>query len=469
MPRRTFPPGLMPSPFSRRALLRAGGAAALAPLLPGAFERRARAQEARPGPKRLVIVHAPQGTVMEQYVPLGDPSAWDLSFILEPLAGFRDRLVIATGVDNRVPELNTVGNAHQNADFTHYAARPFPIQDSAAITCGGPTIEQVIAGRIAGDTPFGRLDFGVGGASSAGFATSPRFFAGMADPVTPFNDPEVALNRIFGDGTLSEADLWAQRARRGAALDAVIDSFGGLRRELDADGRERLDAHLDKVRSLEARVRAGVGACSRPAFSLPGGYSSVDDDDVTAPILNDILATALSCDYARVATLDFFNGHDHAFPWLWADNGGMIVETSLWDNWHAMVHADFQPGMEWVYRWYLEMLADLLTRMDGMLDADGENLLDTSLVLFMSEFSSGRHWNTSLPTLLFGDVGAGGRWLNFLTMDAATFQDRGGYEYSGVTTNQLFTSILHRFGGDDETFGQPLDGTPLGPLPGLFG
>jgi hypothetical protein len=72
---------------------------------------------------------------------------------------------------------------------------------------------------------------------------------------------------------------------------------------------------------------------------------------------------AFACDLTRVATLHFANGHSHDFPWLWAKNGGPIVDTLAWENWHAMVHADFQPGMEWVYRWYLEMLADLLTQL----------------------------------------------------------------------------------------------------------
>jgi hypothetical protein len=171
-----------------------------------------------------------------------------------------------------------------------------------------------------------------------------------------------------------------------------------------------------------------------------------------------------------VATLDYANTHDHAFPWLWAQNGGPIVDTGVWDNWHAMVHADYQPGMEHVYRWYIENLVDLLERLSVTTDADGDNMLDTTLVVYLSEFSSGRHWYTSLPVILAGNTGhvETGRFLNHMTLDRTTFQESGGYEYSGVTTNQLYTSLLHMLGFEDEGFGYTDDSAlPTGGLPGL--
>ena len=135
------------------------------------------------------------------------------------------------------------------------------------------------------------------------------------------------------------------RARRSAVLDAVLDNFRLARRELAGAERERLDAHEDKVLQLEQRIRGGVGACTPPSWTEPGGYDLLYDDDLSAPILTDIAVSALSCDYARVVTVEFANGHDHAFDWLWGVNGGPIVDTSAYDNWHAMVHADFQDGL----------------------------------------------------------------------------------------------------------------------------
>lgn len=421
-------------------------------------------------PKRIIFVHHSQGTVMNQFVPEGTERDIVLPYVSEPLTPFLDRSVILTGVDNLMSTYNTVGNAHENALYTIFTGQPFPVQESARITAAGPSIDQVLANRIGGDTPFRRLDFMVGGSSRDGFNTGYRFWVDREDPVVSFNDPRIAMLRIFGDGTLSPADAWAIRARRSSVLDAVMDSFGHASRSVGAAEKVRLDAHLSKLDALERRISAGVGECNSPRFSLPDGYDHVYDDDVSALALNDVLVTALSCDYARVATLDFANTHDHAFPWLWAENGGPIVDTGVWDNWHAMVHADYQPGMEHVFRWYVTVLVDLLERLSVTTDADGDNMLDTTLVVYLSEFSSGRHWTTSLPVVLAGNLGQidPGRWVDHMPLDRDTFQDHGGYSYSGVTTNQLFTSLLHQFGFDDETFGYTGDGAlPTGGVPGL--
>lgn len=452
---------------SRRELFR--GAAAGAATLAAMASRPARAQSVDT-PKRVIFVHYGQGTVMEQFVPEGDEHAFSLPFITAPLTDWTDRCVFLCGVDNLMPRYNTVGNAHDNAQYTIFSGRPFPVQDSARLSAAGPTIDQVIAERISGDTPFGRLDFMVGGSSADGFITGGRFWVDRDDPVVAFNEPEIASLRIFGDTSISEADAWALRARRSSVLDAVLDTFRMAERRVGSEGRARLDAHKEKLFALEQRISGGVGECSAPGFVAPTGYDFTYDDDISAPAMNDLLVTALSCDYARVATLDYSNTHDHAFPWLWAANGGPIVDTGVWDNWHAMVHADFQPGMEHVYRWYVENLVDLLERLASTTDADGDNMLDTTLVVFLSEFSSGRHWNTSLPVILAGHLGGveTGRFVNHMTLDPATFQESGGYAYSGVTTNQLFTSLLHMLGFDDETFGHTGDADlPTGGVPGL--
>ena len=98
---------------------------------------------------------------------------------------------------------------------------------------------------------------------------------------------------------------------------------------------------------------SGTGECSRPELNFSPGYQYGTDDNLTAPVLNDIMVTALACDYTRVATMTFANSHDHPFGWLNASNGGQpIVDLNLYDNWHAMVHDDYVPGAEWVYQWY---------------------------------------------------------------------------------------------------------------------
>ena len=122
---------MRPSRLSRRQFLRLTGTGLALPFLP----RPSMASNPGLGPKRLIIFMYPQGTVMNQYLPIGTPDNYTLPYILEPLQPFRDRSLIITGVDNLSPLLNPVGNAHYNANFSFLTARPFYVQDSAALEC----------------------------------------------------------------------------------------------------------------------------------------------------------------------------------------------------------------------------------------------------------------------------------------------------------------------------------------------
>ncbi|MFN9999995.1 MAG: DUF1552 domain-containing protein, partial [bacterium] len=120
-----------------------------------------------------------------------------------------------------------------------------------------------------------------------------------------YNDPAVALARLFGDSTASAADAWALRARRYAVLYGVMDACGPLRGRVGAADRARLDAHLEKVSALERRIASGLGACTAPSLGVPSGTDVSYDDDVTAPLRQDLLVGAFACDLTRVATLHF--------------------------------------------------------------------------------------------------------------------------------------------------------------------
>ena len=456
------------SRLDRRTFLKLGTGALLgAPFL---LPRRASAKGSAGLPKRLVLFHTPQGTVLPLFTPLGSTSNFTLPSVSAPLEPFADRSLFITGLDNRSPTLNTVGNAHQNADFTVFTGQPFPIQDSSRITASGPSFEDVLASRLGDQTPYRRIDLMVGGSQSNGVRPSTRFFHGPEEPVAAYNDPLVAALRIFGDSSLSPEELQAISARRSGVLDGVMQQFAHLRSRLPPEERERLDAHEERVRQLNARISSGLGACTAPNLLLPPGYDASYDDAISIDPMMDIGVAALACDYTRVLTVEMANGHEHGFEWLWGRNGDQpIVDNAQFDNWHAMVHADYQPGMEHVYTWYMEQFAALLARMDATLDADGDNLLDTSLVMWMPEFSSGRHWNRGIPAVLAGCMGAApmGRWLDFMATDVDSFVAANNYIDNNATTNQLFTSILQAFGFEDESFGHVSEEMPAGGLAGL--
>lgn len=456
---------MKPTSISRRHLLKIGSAALAAPFL--------RSDEAFANvpsgiAKRVVVFHHPQGTSLSRWAPVGSGSAFTLPHITAPFEHLRDRISFVTGLDNIQANWHPVGNDHVRADNTVFTGVPY-FSPEGQLTAGGPSIEEVISHRIGGSTPFRRLDFIIGGAVRNGVTPCRRFFAGPFDPISGFNDPHAALLRIFGDGTLSEAEQWAIRSRRSGVLDAVLSNFAHHRGTLPVHQRDRLDNHLARVEELDARITQGVGSCVSPSIATPTSYDPSYDDNVTAPLMANLAVAALACDYTRVATIEFRNGHNHAFPWLTGVNGGQPIVGAGWDNWHAMVHADFVEGMQHVYRWYMQELADLLDKMAAETDVDGDNLLDTSLVLYMPEFNSGRHTDKALPALLAGCVPTAGQYFDFMGPNREAFLAHSAWGLdSEANTNQLFVSMLNAVGEPDTEFGNWPAGTPSGGLPGVF-
>jgi len=83
----------------RRTLLRGIGATLALPVLDAmvpAFSRRALA--AVKAPHRFQTFYVPNGMAMEYWTPKGEGSAFELSPILEPLAPYRDQMLILSGI-----------------------------------------------------------------------------------------------------------------------------------------------------------------------------------------------------------------------------------------------------------------------------------------------------------------------------------------------------------------------------------
>ena len=445
------------SSIHRRSLLQGGSLLSSSLFLP--WISRAHAQDNQL-PKRLIVVHHPQGHSLQHCIPTSTGSGFAMPFALQPLEQFRNKMVLLSGIDNQVAPLNSVSTAHPNAAYTFLTCQKFLVQDPNFLTAGGPSIEEIIAQRISQETPYPRLDFAIGGTRSDNGIYLPHdehhFWLDANDPVGAFNDPFVAVDRIFASQNIDPIEQWQTQSRRAAVLQRVQQNFSLMEEQLSGEEKERLQAHQNKIESLFRRNTLPVGSCNQPLLSLPYDYDYTYDDHLSAPIMQDILIAALACDMTRVGTISFANAQDHGFEWLWSENGDQpIVDRSRFDNWHAMVHADYQSGMEYVYRWYSKMLARFLQKLSETTDSDGDNMLDSSLVISISEFSSPRHWHKNIPILLFGNTGflPQGHHISYMPYTLEDFVNSSGMLESGFSMNQFCTTLLHLFGFDDEHFG----------------
>lgn len=453
------------SRVSRRMFLRGAGTAALTLPYLDYFAGNARAQTAST-PKRLVIFQHPQGMVMDRWTPSSTGTGFAMSDILAPLEAHHDKLLVLSGIDNLVRRQMMRGNAHNpaarslltcfpyagsmNADGTVKAAAN-QVENGAAF---GPSIDQVVASRMGNPTRFARLDYKVNG---MGVGENQIFWGENQVPIEAESDPGVAYARLMneiGPVEVTEPTFGDRiRAHRGSVLDSVLGGFDRLLGRVGAEDRSRLDAHAMLIRDLEQQVDAPIiESCSPHTLALPSGFdfSSRDFDNTSAPALIDNLVLALSCDLARVATVQFADGHAPTFGWLDADVPGP------WENWHDMIHSgQGDPAsvetMVQCQRWYSSQFNYLLDRMDSVVEADGNTLLDNSLVLWISEFgNAGVHDTRTLPVVIAGCLGGQITTGRHLSM-------------AGHTTGDLYSTILNLFGHEDQTFGltEPLNGDTL--------
>ena len=88
----------------RRTFLRGVGAALALPLLDAMVPALSASAKTAANPvRRLGVIYVPNGMAMEYWTPAVEGTAFELTPVLQPLAPFRDRLVVVAGPDAVTP------------------------------------------------------------------------------------------------------------------------------------------------------------------------------------------------------------------------------------------------------------------------------------------------------------------------------------------------------------------------------
>lgn len=423
---------------TRRQFLAGLGATALAAPFARLLTGEARASTL--GPRRLVVVFTPNGTVPNRLWPSGGELDFEFGagHILEPLEAVRDRITLLKGV--------------QFWNATNHEGGM-----AAMLTNGGGTtsetqnrsLDQVVAEAIGGGTRFRSLEFGVQTSAWGGNGQTRMSYAGPASFVTPDDNPLNAYSRMFGDLLGGEDAAARLRARRTAVLDATRDELIDLHMRLGAEERIKLEAHLESIAAMEQGLSEGTTCAPGLAPEVGGGTYDNDSFPLIGRAQMDLAVAALACGMTNVASIQW--GHTITpvvMSWLGLSEGH-----------HSLSHIDDsnQAGIaDYVLaeRWFAEQFVYLLDQLAAQPDPEGDgSLLDSTLVLWAQELGDGRqHVCTDVPWVLAGatDCLPGGRFL-----------DLGPTNHAHV-----LTSITQAFGLPNQTFGDPAAGA--GPVSGLF-
>jgi hypothetical protein len=266
--------------------------------------------------------------------------------------------------------------------------------------------------------------------------------------VPPVPTPRELFRKLFATDAAADRDRAADRLRLQASiLDAVRGDARALDRRLDRRDREKLDEYLSSVRDVERQLQLNKQWAEvpkpKPGLPEPENRGMVAD----LPVLYDLIALALQTDSTRVATLEIA--------------GGFLAQAfGVRKEYHALSHhgqvQENIDGLLKVEKYQTEQFARFLGRLKATPDGDG-TLLDHTMVLFGSGMGNANsHTNTNLPIVLAGGGFKHGRHRAFPQVGAA-----GNPRSGSVPLNNLYLSLLHRFGVEAKRFG-PSTGTLAG-------
>ncbi|HMV68464.1 MAG TPA: DUF1552 domain-containing protein [Myxococcota bacterium] len=345
-------------------------------------------------PKRFGLFFWGNGNRPELWAPaqagLGD--AWALSETLQPLAALKHKLTVVTGTAVKLPN----DSPHASGAAGLLTGAPLgDILDDYSFTA--PTIDQVVASSIGGETIYRSIETGVGNATG-------RSFNGSNSRNPTERSPLALYERVFG-ATFREPGQPTVDPRLGlrrSALDAVMTDIDALRQRVGAADRARLDQHYQGVRDLELRLArleepADLAACVRPE-PPEAEYPEVDGrlpvHEINA-VMGELIAMMLACDQTRV------------FSHWFSDPVSDVLYPGRTAGHHDLTHNEpfEQPEVQAITVQCVEAYAALLAALDAVPEGDG-TVLDHCAVLACSEVSLGQtHSILDMPILIGGSAG----------------------------------------------------------------
>jgi hypothetical protein len=400
----------------RRTFLRGVGASLALPLLDAMVPAGVALAQTPAAPvRRLGFVYLPNGVArnfsgINYWTPAGEGTSFELSPILSPLAPFRDRLVVVSGLaQHQADAFDDGANGDHTRGTSSWLTGVHPKRTEGADLRNGISADQIAASAIGKDAPLPSLELAIDLSYLAGQCENSYSCAYMntlawQSPSTPLpteNNPRIVFERLFGDGGTPAQRLAVARENR-SILDSVLDELGRLQQTLGPGDRARVSDHLDAVREVERRIqrveREGSSA-ALPDLSRPPGIPERFDEHVK--LMYELQWLAFRADLTRVVT--FMLGRELNFR--------TYPEIGITEGHHGLSHHQDNPVQLAKYAklntYQTELFRWFLDKLQSTAEGDG-TLLDHSLFLYGAGLSNPNlHAHYDLPLAVVG--GAAGR------------------------------------------------------------
>jgi hypothetical protein len=392
----------------RRTFLRGVGATLALPVL-DAMTPAFAAPSTRP--TRMAFMQTPNGifNLGGEWTPKSTGANWELTRTLEPLAAFKDRMVVISGLDNQQAAGLTgeIGGDHPRA-CTAWLTGTHAKMTSGADLHAGISVDQIAAKEFGKYTQLASLEIGleapeIVGACESAYGCAYYDTIAWRNETTPLpmeNRPRALFERMFGDAGTDPKLRLAFRNEDRSILDAIGVDITRLRGQVGGSDRSKIDQYLDAVRDVERRMQlAEKQGHQEVTIGTPTGAPEVFSDYFK--LMADLMVLAWQTDMTRVIT--FQMGHEMS--------GRSYPELGFGDAHHPCTHhqgdKEKQEKTTKINILHTKMLAYYLGRLRDTSDGDG-SLLDHSMILYGAGLSDANlHLYTDLSLLLVAGGVAG--------------------------------------------------------------
>jgi hypothetical protein len=252
----------------------------------------------------------------------------------------------------------------------------------------------------------------------------------------------------FIPGGNPEAALRALRMRK-SVLDSTLRELARLSTLAPAAERPKIEAHTELVRALERQISdriadGGVSAClvpTAPPADLIGKTGdnvsdfqspiAMEDDAATHEAVGrlhlSIIRAAFQCDIIRVATFQWVPGTNHVAlagldpnspetPYLYRGMSRRVQDPAFWNGSTPATNLDVWNVTVNAWLWYNRKMADIIAEFKTATDALGGNLLDHTVIPYVTEMANPTSSYQNLPAIVFGGRALGMQGGRFQTV-----------------------------------------------------
>ena len=397
--------------LARRTVLRGLGATLALPFLDAMLPSLSANTAAKPV-HRFQAFYVPNGMAMQYWSPKGEGKDFELTPILEPLAPYRNQMIVLSGIKA------TWNYIHAGASGAFLTGTTRGGRNEVEIIAD-VSMDQLLARHFANQTQVASLELGMDRPNNAGACTGNlscvyTHTLSWRSPTQPLPvewNPRAVFETLFGDSGSTERSAREKRLQQHKSLlDAVTEKLADLRRELGPGDQVKVEEYTEAIRDVERRIQKAEEQrdLQLPEREQPQGAPPVFEEHLA--LMLDLQLLAMQADLTRV--ISFMIGKEQsARPY---------PQIGVPEAHHPLSHHNDLPElvarMSKINRYHTQLFSQYLAKLRATPDGDG-SLLDHMTILYGSGISnSTKHSGDNLPLLLVGGGAGklhGGRHLKY--------------------------------------------------------